>query len=62
MELKRERLLESVVDLRLNEANIEESGISDKAADYHQNEFNQINYLENQEIDKMDIEKLSKNV
>ena len=53
----RERLLASVVDFGLDEANIEETNISDETADYDQNDFYEINDLENQEENKMDIDK-----
>ena len=54
---ERERLLANVVDYGLDEANIEETDISDEAADYDQNDFYEINDLENQEESKMDIDK-----
>ena len=38
-----ERLLSSVADFSLDKTNIEETDISDKAADYDQNDFNEIN-------------------
>ena len=57
---ERERLLASVVDFGLDEANIEETDISDEAADYYQNDFYEINDLENQEESKIDIDKLLK--
>ena len=44
-------------DFELYEANIEEIDISDLAADYDQNDFYEINELENQEESKMDIDK-----
>ena len=46
--MKRERLLASVVDSGFDEANIEETYIYDDA-DYYQNDFYEINDLENQE-------------
>ena len=55
----RQKLFANVVDFRLNEANIEETGISDETADYDQYDFYEINDLENQEESKMDIDKPS---
>ena len=40
MKLKEVRFLSCVVGLGLDEANIEQIGISDEAADYDQNNFN----------------------
>ena len=54
---ERERLLANDADYGLDEANIEETDISDEAADYYQNDFYEINDLENQEETKIDIDK-----
>ena len=57
------RLLASVVDFVLDEANIEKkTDISDEAAECYQNDFYEINNLENQEESKMDIDKPSEDV
>ena len=55
--MKKERLHSSVVDFGHDETNIEETDISDEAADYYQNDFYGINDLENQEESKIDIDK-----
>ena len=47
MKLKRERLLENVVDFGHYEVNIEQTSISDEGADYDQTNFSLINNLEN---------------
>ena len=60
--MERERLLTSVVDFGLDEANIEETDISDEAAYYVQNDFYENNDFENREESKMDIDKPFKNV